>query len=448
MAKKRTQKSLSHQDEIPLESMPFSLRVMSAIFQTQTSESDRVVSRENNMLEFKESFHWGSRTDYARTMAAFANNRGGYIVFGISDKPRRLKGLSNTKFDEFDPVKMTECLNEYFSPEIEWQMATHQVGDKRFGLLFVNECKRKPVICRKNGTDLSESAIYYRYRGQTSQIKYSEFRALLEQQRERDQELIFRHLRKFAEIGPQNVGILDARTGLVEGAGGSFLIDEELLPKIKFIREGHFNENSSAPAIKLVGHATAIEPSLVQPLKSVFRSRALGTHDIILAFLNQERVDEPLEYVKRICFEQTAAFPVYYFISLAKCSTEKAIEELSKVITTNQGKKALIARLKSAKNFELPVGNAQTNSSQTRKRFSQEILQKNISVPSHTSELKYFLQSIRSVKKEDVNLSYLGPILGTIFNEKYENGGIASEFRQCLCHLDAVLFKQGASKGA
>ena len=29
-----------------------------------------------------------------KTMAAFANNSGGYIVFGISDSPRTAKGLS------------------------------------------------------------------------------------------------------------------------------------------------------------------------------------------------------------------------------------------------------------------------------------------------------------------------------------------------------------------
>src|SRR5690625_7298845 len=45
----------------------------------------RCKSRENTRLEFKESFNFGNLAEYARTMAAFSNARGGFIVFGIKD---------------------------------------------------------------------------------------------------------------------------------------------------------------------------------------------------------------------------------------------------------------------------------------------------------------------------------------------------------------------------
>ena len=53
-----------------------------------------VRSRESVHLEFKESFNGNAYDKYMKTMAAFANNSGGYIVFGISDSPRTAKGLS------------------------------------------------------------------------------------------------------------------------------------------------------------------------------------------------------------------------------------------------------------------------------------------------------------------------------------------------------------------
>ena len=47
-------------------------------------------SRESNTVEFKQSFNSGNSATYAKTMAAFANNRGGYIIFGVKDKPREI----------------------------------------------------------------------------------------------------------------------------------------------------------------------------------------------------------------------------------------------------------------------------------------------------------------------------------------------------------------------
>ena len=44
-------------------------------------------SRESNTVEFKESFNKNSTAKYAKTMASYSNNRGGYIIFGVKDNP-------------------------------------------------------------------------------------------------------------------------------------------------------------------------------------------------------------------------------------------------------------------------------------------------------------------------------------------------------------------------
>ena len=53
--------------------------------------------RESSTIEFKESFNFGNMPKYSKTMAAFANNKGGYILFGIKDSPRELIGTDKDK---------------------------------------------------------------------------------------------------------------------------------------------------------------------------------------------------------------------------------------------------------------------------------------------------------------------------------------------------------------
>lgn len=49
--------------------------------------------RENSTLEFKEQFNFAGLADYLKDFAAFANNNGGYLIFGVKDKPRTLIGM-------------------------------------------------------------------------------------------------------------------------------------------------------------------------------------------------------------------------------------------------------------------------------------------------------------------------------------------------------------------
>lgn len=48
-----------------------------------------VNSRESVTVEFKEQYSNGIAS-YARTMAAFANKKGGYIIFGVAILPEKL----------------------------------------------------------------------------------------------------------------------------------------------------------------------------------------------------------------------------------------------------------------------------------------------------------------------------------------------------------------------
>ena len=62
---------------------PFSKQRMDEIFKVDNDNNQLIISRESTTLEFKESFGWASMHKYAKTMAAFANTQGGYIIFGV-----------------------------------------------------------------------------------------------------------------------------------------------------------------------------------------------------------------------------------------------------------------------------------------------------------------------------------------------------------------------------
>src|ERR1035441_7266905 len=104
-----------------METNAFSDR-LKLLLQLRPGTTDLLRNRENSQLEFKETFNLGSRAKYGRSLAAFANTRGGYIVFGVTNEPRRLKGVNSVNFDSCDPSKLTEFLNSHFSPELAWEM--------------------------------------------------------------------------------------------------------------------------------------------------------------------------------------------------------------------------------------------------------------------------------------------------------------------------------------
>jgi predicted HTH transcriptional regulator len=104
-------------------------------------------------------------------MAAFANNRGGYIVFGIKDKPRDLVGLQNDNFKTMDEKTITTYINSVFSPEIIFDKFVITIKSQIIGILYTHQAKIKPIVCIKNGGgELKESDIYYCYNASSERI--------------------------------------------------------------------------------------------------------------------------------------------------------------------------------------------------------------------------------------------------------------------------------------
>lgn len=313
---------------------------LKGLLQLRSGTRDILRNRESSQLEFKETFNLGSRAKYAKSLAAFANNRGGYIVFGVTNEPHRLKGLNTTHFESCDPAKLTEFFNSHFSPALEWEMDSIEFRGIALGFLYVHEATDKPLVAiATNGPDIQEAVVYYRYRGQSTAIKFPELKQLLDERINRERRAWVQHLTSIGRAGPTNVGIVDTLRGKLFGAGPPFLIDETLLRKLKFIRAGQFTESEGSPTLRLIGD--------VQPLAGVVAERPIhvGIHfdDLIRAFLEQRPLDttQATAYLRETIFQPSPFVPVHYLFQASGLSEEQVrtlFMECTGVATTTRAR--------------------------------------------------------------------------------------------------------------
>ncbi len=222
--------------------------------------------REGQELEFKEQFNFAGLADYFRDFAAFANNRGGYLIFGVKDAPRVLIGMADKAKDQFekiDPEKISGYLLEIFSSDIRWEQALVTTDGMTFGVFRIYHAASKPVIARKDeGKDqtIKDGDIYYRYGGRTQRILYAELQNIINERVEQNNKHWLDLMSKIGRAGPQNAAILDTEKSLIEKGNTRVLVlDEGLAAKLKFIKEGEFVEKGGATTLKLVGDVVPID---------------------------------------------------------------------------------------------------------------------------------------------------------------------------------------------
>jgi hypothetical protein len=317
--------------------------------------TDILNNREGTELEFKTTFSLGSMAKYCRTMIAFANNRGGFMVFGVEPRPHRLKGIDADRFDATDPAEISNFLKEHSSPEIEWDMGIATVHGVDLGYLYTYEAAVGPVMSvRDKGKDLKQAEIYYRYRGQSSVIRYSEMRSLLDAQIKRERDAWMAHLARISEAGPTNVAVLNSVSGELHGVQSTYILDEELLRKVRFVEQGRFVESKGEPTLRLVGDVlTSSGPILERPV-------GVGIHsdDLIRSFLAQRRLtaSEARNYLVEAVHQNSPLVPIFYYARLAGLSNEQAAEVLEAEMASNRGvQRRVLARLRGHEQFE-PIG--------------------------------------------------------------------------------------------
>lgn len=405
-------------------------------------ENGIVLSEESNILEFKKSFNWGNKEDYIRVMVSFANNEGGYMIFGIRDKPQEILGLNNDKFENIDRAKISRILNNYFTPEIKWERTTKTINDTKIGILYINEASEKPIICKKNGDKLREGDIYFRYNGKTERIRYSELRWIIKNETEKYMNRIRKIMDKIFQRGIDKIALYDAVEGKIYGKNKDLIVDESLVSQMKTINEGSFKKIEGKPTLKLIGN--------VEKGKVITTNYQIRTEQIVKSFLNENLLENvsAINYLEQLPFESSAYLPIYFFLNKTDISKKKLEEIFEKSKSSLYTKKILKKRLKQEKK-DLIIGSikADTHQANLRRQCIKLLLNKNIKINDleKDNKLKYLLEAITHINKTELIKikKYALSLLYNIFEEYYFNNefDIKGSFRKALCYLDYILYE-------
>jgi hypothetical protein len=434
---------------------PFSSSAVASLVKTKSVEGVlHVLTRESSTKEFKETFTWGSIGLYARTMAAFANSRGGYILFGIEDKPRVAVGLpakSKASFDDLDQAKLTESLNEIFSPEIHWSLGLIELpGGLTLGAIYTFESDDKPLVATKSyqqqNAKILEGDILYRYNSRSQRVKFPELKRLLDDAKLREQRAMMSHIESLVRAGASNAAVLDFSENTLKGPNGQkVLIDEGLLDQISFIKEGEFDEVAGAPTLKLVGD---LQPATAITLgeERIIRT-ALSSDDVLGDFLTRRNVGNPEQYIRQTAAGTTGFLPIHFYRVLARLSHEELLGYVEGVATRAPAKKRLLARLVAADDMKAsPPPMTSQHVSTVERRHYYDLLaagragEVELDTPR---QAQHFLEATRSLEDEQIHAG-VGEVLELMqkcFDAFYSTESkVADALRRAACRIDSAMY--------
>jgi hypothetical protein len=387
-------------------------------------------------------------------MAAFANARGGYIFFGITDSPRTVIGLSRkgkASFDNLDQAKFTEDLNELFSPEIHWTLGLIDLPDgKTVGAIYTFECNDKPLVARKayqqQNAKIAEGDIFYRYNSRSQRIRYPELKRLLEDAKLREQRSMMKHIEALVRAGAANAAVLDFSDNILQGpTGQKVLIDESLIEQIAFIKEGEFDEVAGAPTLKLVGE---LQPatSFTIGKERVVRS-ALSSDDVLHDFLGRLNVGNPEQYIRQTATGPSGFLPVQFYRALARMSHEELFEYIEHIPTRAPAKRKLIDRLSTADDMKTNPPQAESHHPSTVERhgYYEKLISDRINDVTFTSphEARRFMEAIKSLDDDQIRSceDQLLSLMMIIFDTYYAtDANVADALRRAACRVDSAMF--------
>lgn len=403
--------------------------------------------KENSEIEFKESFHSPKGRDKKlhKWIASFANANGGLIIYGIKNNGE-LIGLKDNKLKDFDNKDLSQELLNFFSPEIKFELFIKNVENYELGFLYIYKAEDKPIITIKSaGNSIQESDIYYRYPGQSRKISYGDLRTIIEDKSNKLNEKWLSIINNIASIGVENVGLLNIEKGELLGTKNKLLIPEELLDKVKFINEGRFDEKEGAPALKLIGEVLPINSSKI--IQLVEKKYQIITHfELYKSFLEQSLdVDTAKEFFRKVLYENTVYYPIYYYLYKANLDFEKVENLLKK----EKGSKIkdVEKRLKNEKvNYKrFENGNLNTKTDAAKKILKSYNALKNkedIQIKGIPyQELRYIIQGITHLKENEIDVDYILSVVKNIYDNHFNQSSTTKSFiRKAICHIDLTVF--------
>ena len=409
-----------------------------ALFLAEEDGVYRLLNGETDEIECKTSFGFKHSDKWLRAVAALSNNRGGRILFGVSDKgglgefgertSHEVTGLDDDLFIQADPVEFTKKIKSMFDPTPRVQTRILRLGSKIVGIMEVEKHPSRPVIATRGEGEIREGDIFFRYPGQSARIKHSDLRSMLDERDAQSRSQIIPMIERLIEIGPSRAMIADLSLGELSDGDNVIQIDESLQNSINFIKEGEFRETTGAPTLRLVG-----EVSVSNTAEAPVSRHIITKDDVVLDFLNDKLSAAPEEYI-RFSIEQASCdwLPIHYYAGKMKGSIEDAIAFIEDTKGTPIRKRNAIERLKGSHTaYQQPTGSAAAKLKSILAERPMEI-----SDNKSASTVGLALQGLQSKEKLES-----GAAISHLKSAYEHSSGVArSQVRRAVCRIDEVYF--------
>jgi len=422
------------------EQTPLAEANLRSMFARDSDGTWRLRDGESDTRECKTNFGLKHAHQWIKAIAALANNRGGHIFFGVADGSHKgasgedlthaVVGLTTNDFESVDPVDITSKLKAVLDPTPRIERTVIDFNGKRVGVIHVEQHVSRPVIATKgDGDKIREGDIFYRYPGQTSRIKYSDLRGVLDARDTQARLGILPLVERLLALGPQRALLADLENGELHDGTKAIMIDPALVDQIKFIREGSFDEVAGAPTLKLVGDVLSSNSA------AVGSRGAITDVNLLRNFLKQATISQPREYIRYAAGAGHATWlPLRYFAKKGSLDREGTVAVIQGADGTKTRKSSLISNLKNDRAaFKLYEG--------APKPILAKLKLGEVPDPSDIKSASHLAQAI-------CGLESLSPPSGPLLLEvlerwrsQVEQGhNCLSYFRRAACRLDELMF--------
>lgn len=409
----------------------------------QVNENNVLQRRESSSVEFKTEFDWANkekRIKYIKSMVAFANSKGGYLIFGIGKNPHTIEGCEG--FDTVDSAAVANEIANHFHCEVVFQKSSYQIGDKIIGIIYIPVSDDAPVICKKMYQDsksrpiLVESGIYFRYSAKSDLIRAGDLINLISRIKDRINQKWMASLSQISSLGIQNIGILDTESGLLKVKDSTFLLDSKLLQGMKVVNK-YSEKDDGSPSLRIIGE---IEGAA----KVINRNKTIEEYEIVQEFLERTMNFDYHSILERLPNLSSFAYPFLYFLNTIDKSVEAYKKELLGKPKFSNTTPFIQKRVnnyenwfKSKKNM-YPISNKGSLAVLRTKYFDQIKQGIKVSVSSK-EEVKAFCQTYFHLDNS-VDVSWLRIILLEIYKKFYNNSELTGTIRECCCALEQIEF--------
>ncbi|HEY1607557.1 MAG TPA: ATP-binding protein [Allosphingosinicella sp.] len=132
---------------------------------TQELEALLTGAEETDTLEFKGAVAW-DRSLFVKDILAMANViDGGRIVVGVEDKNFERAGLTDEQLASYTIDQMRDGIAPFADPRVVFRIEkVSDTAERNYVVIEVSPFEDVPVICHRDGADVTAGTIYFRSR--------------------------------------------------------------------------------------------------------------------------------------------------------------------------------------------------------------------------------------------------------------------------------------------